>query len=124
MTPRKVSPVRAAAAASASRIPANAPKPQDRKPKTTAAQKKAQAAVRAAEADDGYLNVVSCGVPLRIPVGGKVPLTAYMEFEKGNELKGTEILLGPKQWEAFIKANPTIDDFAEIGKQLEALAGN
>lgn len=120
--PRKIGA--AARAAGASRIPANAPQPQDRQKAKTPAQKKAEAAVRAAEAGDGYLDVVSCGVKLRIPVGGKVPLTAYMEFEKGNELAGTELLLGPEQWKKFIAANPTIDDFAEIGSQLEALAGN
>lgn len=134
MTARKAAPRKAGAAATraragagaaaASRIPANAPQPQDRKRGKTAAEKRAEAAVRAAEANDGYLDVVSCGVPLRVPVGGKVPLAAYMEFEKGNELAGTEILLGPDQWKAFMAANPTIDDFAEIGAQLEAIAGN
>lgn len=121
MTARKT-PAKAAAARS--RIPANAPQPQDRKRPKTVAQKKAEASVRAAEASDGYLDVKQCGVALRIPVGGKVPLTAYIEFEKGNELAGTELLLGPEQWKKFLAANPTIDDFAEIGAQLEALAGN
>lgn len=113
-------------AAAASRIPANAPQPQDRRKAKTAAQKKAEAAVRAAEAGDGYIDVETCGgtVKLRVPVGGKVPLTAYMAFEKGDELGGTELLLGPEQWKRFMAANPTIDDFAEIGSQLEALAGN
>lgn len=134
MTARKAAPRKAGAAATraargtgaaaVSRIPANAPKPQDRQPRKTAQQKRNEAAVRAAEANDGYLDVVSCGVPLRVPVGGKVPLAAYMEFEKGNELEGTEILLGPEQWKAFMAANPTIDDFGEIGAQLEAIAGN
>lgn len=133
MTARKAAPRKGAAAtrsarssgaAAASRIPANAPVPQDRKRGKTVAEKRAEAAVRAAEANDGYLDVEACGVALRVPVGGKVPLAAYMEFEKGNELAGTEILLGPEQWKAFMAANPTIDDFAEIGAQLEAIAGN
>lgn len=93
-------------------------------PRKTLAQKKAEATVRAAEASDGYLNVKQCGVALRIPVKGKVPLAAYIEFEKGNEIAGTELLLGPQQWEKFMAANPTVDDFNEIGSKLEALAGN
>lgn len=93
-------------------------------PRKTAAQKKAETAVRAAEASDGYLDVTQCGVKLRIPVRGKVPLAAYIEFEKGNEIEGTELLLGPEQWTKFMAAKPTVDDFNEIGTQLEALAGN
>lgn len=111
-------------AANVSRIPSAAPEPQDHKPKKTPAQKKAAATARKAEAEDGYLTVEQCGVTLRIPIGGKVPLAAYIEFDKGNELAGTELLLGPEQWAAFLKANPTIDDFAAVGKQLEELAGN
>jgi hypothetical protein len=113
-------------AANVSRIPGAAPEPQDHKPKKTPAQKKAAAAAtaRKAEAEDGYLTVKQCGVTLRIPIGGKVPLAAYVAFKNDDELKGTELLLGKEQWAAFLEKNPTLDDFAEIGKQLEELTGN
>lgn len=110
-------------AAKVSRIPANAPKPQDRKPRTAPAQKAAAKALEA-EAVDGYVTVEQCGVTLRIPIAGKVPLAAYIAFDKGDELGGTELLLGPEQWKAFLEKDPTLDDFAEVGKQLEALTGN
>lgn len=93
-------------------------------PQKAAARKRAAATVRAAEATDGYLDVEHCGVSLRIPVGGKVPLAAFIKFEAGDEIGGTEILLGPEQWEQFMAANPTIDDFNEIGSKIEAIAGN
>lgn len=107
-----------------SRIPPNAPEPQDHKPKKTPAQKKAAAAARQAEAEDGFLTVEQCGVTLRIPIGGKVPLAAYIAFNEGKELEGTKLLLGPDQWAAFLEKNPTIDDFGAIGKQLEESTGN
>lgn len=108
----------------ASRIPPGARKPQDHQAKKTVAEKRAATAARKGEADDGYLTVKQCGISLKIPIGGKVPLAAYIEFEKGNELAGTEILLGPKQWELFLSKDPTLDDFAAIGAQMEALTGN
>lgn len=102
-----------------SAIPENAPKPQDRKPKK--AKKSTEA--RQAEAD-GYIDIEQCGVPLRIPIAGKVPLKAYMAFKNNDEIGGTEELLGPEQWSAFMAKNPTVDDFAEIGKKLTDLLGN
>jgi hypothetical protein len=113
----------ATAEATVSRIPANAPKPQDHKPKKTPAQKAAAKALQA-EAGDGYVTVEQCGVELRIPIAGKVPLAAYIAFDKGDELGGTELLLGAEQWKAFLEKNPTLDDFAEVGRQLEELTGN
>ena len=113
-----------AVGARVSRIPANAPRPQDRRPRKTPAQKKAAARAREAEAVDGFVTVEQCGIALNIPIGEKVPLAAYMAFEDGDELKGTELLLGEKQWAEFLAAGPTIGDFAAIGKQLEELTGN
>ncbi|WP_292980972.1 adenylosuccinate synthase [Mycobacterium sp.] len=112
-----------AAKSNVSRIPANAPKPQDRNPKKTPAQKAAVKALQA-EAEDGYVTVEQCGVVLRIPVAGKIPLAAVIEFEQDNNLRGTELLLGEEQWKAFLAANPTLDDFEAMGKQLEELTGN
>lgn len=111
-------------AANVSRIPASAPPPQDHKPKKTPAQKKAAAAARKAEAEDGYITVEQCGLSLQIPIAGKVPLAAYIAFDKGNELEGTELLLGPKQWAAFLAKNPTIADFGAVGKQILEQTGN
>lgn len=101
-------------AANVSHLPEPAPK----------SKKKASVAAREAEADDGHVIVEQCGLRLRVPQGGKVPLTAYMAFLRGDELGGTELLLGPEQWAAFLDKNPTIEDFTAIGKQLEEFSGN
>lgn len=111
------------AAKKVSRIPANAPRPQDRKPKKTPAQKAAIKALQA-EAEDGYVTVEQCGITLHIPVGGKIPLAAVIAFEQDDNLRGTELLLGEEQWAAFLAAKPTLDDFVAIGKQLEEITGN
>jgi hypothetical protein len=103
--------------ANVSRLPD--PEPQDRKPK-----KKASVGAREAEADDGYVTVEQCGIRLRIPLAGKTPIAAYIAFKNGDELGGTELLLGADQWAAFMAKNPTMDDFAEVGKKLAEAAGN
>lgn len=107
-TPRKAAPRK--------RVPATAPKPADHLPKQSTAARQAEA--------DGFVIVEQCGLELKIPVAGKVPLTAYIAFKNGNELEGTELLLGAQQWAAFLKKNPTLDDFAEIGRQLDEASGN
>ncbi|MDP7706800.1 adenylosuccinate synthase [Mycobacterium sp. TY815] len=112
-----------AAKSDVSRIPANARKPQDRKPKKTPAEKAAVKQLQA-EAEDGYVTVEQCGVQLRIPVAGKIPLAAVIAFEQDENLRGTELLLGKEQWSAFLAANPTLDDFIAIGEKLEAITGN
>jgi hypothetical protein len=89
-------------------IPDHAPQPQD---------------ARRAEAD-GFITIEQCGVQLRIPVKGKVPLKAYMLFVEGKELAGTAALLGPEQWEAFLAADPTVDDYSAIGQRIAEAAGN
>lgn len=98
------------------RVPASAPKPQDRRPKKSTEARQAEA--------DGFVNIEQCGITLRIPIGDNVPLTAYMAFKNDDELRGTELLLGPDQWAAFLKKNPTVGDFAEIGTKLNDLLGN
>lgn len=99
------------------RVPASAPKPQDRKPKTSVAARQAEA--------DGYAIVKQCGMTLKIPVHEDLmPLKAYMAFKAGDEIGGTELLLGAEQWTAFLAKNPTIGDFAAIGAKLQELAGN
>ena len=78
---------------------------------------------RQAEAD-GYVTIEHCGLQLRIPIKGKVPVAAYLAFKNGDEFGGTEALLGPDQWAAFLATNPTIDDLNEIGAKLTELVGN
>lgn len=97
-------------------IPDDATKPQDHKKKKSANARQAEA--------DGYIDIEQCGVELRVPLGVKVPLAAYMKFKDGDEMAGTELLLGEEQWAAFMAANPTVGDFAEIGEKLAAVLGN
>lgn len=85
--------------------------------------KKKSAKAREAEAD-GFAVIEQNGVELRIPLGENVPLTAYRAFRDGDEMLGTERLLGDEQWSAFMATDPTVGDFAEIGKKLNDLLGN
>lgn len=91
-----------------------------RKPST----KKASAAAREAEAEDGFVVVEHLGLSLRIPVGGKVPYRARRAFLNGDDDLGNELLFGVEQWEALMDKNPTIDDMNEIGRKLGESAGN
>lgn len=101
--------------ASRKRVPTSAPKPQDHKPKQSA---------REAEAGDGYLTHVQCGIELHIPLGGEIPLKSYMAFKDGDEIEGTRLLLGDEQWEKFLAADPTMLDFAAIGTKMQEASGN
>lgn len=96
-------------------LPDGAPTPKGR-PKKKSDARKAEA--------DGYLDIEQCGVSLRIPLGENVPLAAYMAFRDGDEMRGTELLLGAEQWAAFMAADPTVGDFAEIGRKLSDVLGN
>jgi hypothetical protein len=100
-------------------VPLPAPKPQDHKPK-----KKLSVAAREAEADDGFVTVEQCGIKLKIPLAGKIPLKAFIAFSEGDNIEGTKLLLGVEQWNAFLEKNPTLDDFEAIGNQLQESAGN
>lgn len=90
----------------------------------TAPKLKKSVDARQAEAEDGFVTIEQCGITLHIPIKGNVPLKAYMAFKAGDEYGGTEQLLGPEQWAAFLEKDPTLDDYAAIGKQIEELAGN
>lgn len=111
------------------RVPASAPKPQDHKPKKSAAARQADA--------DGFAIIEQCGVELRIdlknlPVkallrfeGLKDDLTEFSKEEKPKaELMGTMELLGPEQWAALLAKNPGLQDFEEIGQKFQELLGN
>jgi hypothetical protein len=85
--------------------------------------KKKKSAARQAEAD-GFATIEQCGIELRVPLGEKVPLSAYMAFRDDDEMLGTKLLLGEEQWDAFMATNPTVGDFAEIGRKLSEFLGN
>lgn len=95
------------------------PDPPQPKPK-----KKASVAAREAEAGDGYVTIEQCGVKLKFPVAGNIPLKAFIAFGEGDNLEGTKLLLGPEQWNKFLEKDPTLDDFEEIGKKLQESSGN
>jgi hypothetical protein len=97
--------------------------PEDAAPAPLDRRRKKSATAREAEAD-GHVTIEACGITLLVPVKGKVPLKAYMAFKDGDELGGTELLLGAEQWAAFLGADPTMDDYNAIGAQLNELAGN
>lgn len=115
------------------RVPATAPKPQDRKPKKSAEARKAEA--------DGYATIkLQCGVTLRIPLGDNMPL-AVIEIldspvpqhededeqkaaDRRREMSVAKALLGPEQWEVFVAAQPTVRDYVELGEKIGALTGN
>ena len=97
-------------------IPDGAPTPADHKKKKSAEARKAEA--------DGFADIEQNGVQLRIPLGENVPLAAYMAFKGDDEMRGTELLLGAEQWSAFMDTNPTVGDFAEIGRKLTEVLGN
>lgn len=82
------------------------------------AQKKAAAPAQAGQ--DEFVSIAHCGLTLRIPVGDSVPLEAYIAFSNDDELLGTELLLGEKQWAAFLAKKPTVRQFREIGDKLGA----
>lgn len=86
--------------------------------------KKASVAAREAEAEDGYVTVEQCGVELRFPVAGKIPLKAFIAFNEGDNIGGTKLLLGEEQWAAFLEKDPTLDDFEAIGNKLQEGSGN
>lgn len=99
------------------------PETPDGTPKPKGQPRKRSVNARKAEAD-GFIDIEQCGVQLRIPLGENVPLAAYMAFKDDDEMRGTELLLGAEQWQAFMDANPTVGDFAEIGKKLSEVLGN
>lgn len=97
-------------------IPDGAAQPKDRPKKKSADARKAEA--------DGFAVIKQRGIELRIPLGENVPLSAYMAFKDGDEMRGTELLLGAEQWSAFMATDPTVGDFAEIGRKLTDILGN
>ena len=92
-----------------------APKPRKKSPAAEA---------REAEAEDGYVTIEHCGVTLRLPVGGKVPVKAIDAFRAGDNYGGTQHLVGPEQWKLLADAGMTADGLDELGEKLKAASGN
>lgn len=97
-------------------IPDTAPKPKDPPRKKPVDARKAEA--------EGFITIEQCGIELRIPLGRNVPLDAYEAFKDGDDMLGTEMLVGEEQWAAFRAAKPTVGDFMDIGEKLSKLLGN
>ena len=99
-----------------SRIPAHA--------LTAGPQTKKKKAVHA-EAVDGFLSITVAGVDLRIPIKGKMPVKAAIKYSHGDEFGGSqEGLLGTAQWEAFLDADPTVDDYNILSEAIKEATGN
>lgn len=88
-------------------------------------KKKLSVAAREAEAsDDGYVTLEQCGVTVRVPVRGKVPIAAVDAFRDGDNYEGTKQMLGAEQWKRLSDAGLTMDDLDELGKKLNEATGN
>ncbi|MGA5467176.1 adenylosuccinate synthase [Mycobacterium sp. NPDC050041] len=79
---------------------------------------------REAEAEDGFVKLEQCGVKLRIPVGGKLPLAAIDRYRVGDNYGGTKAMIGEEQWARLVEAGATSGDLDEIAKKVDAAAGN
>lgn len=92
---------------------ANQPKPK----------KKPSTASREAEAVEGHVTTEYCGVTLRIPVGGKIPIAAIDAFRVGDNYEGTKQLLGEDQWRKLSEAGMTLEDLDKLAEELDELQG-
>jgi len=98
---------------------AHLPEPEPKRKK-----KSAVVAAQEAEADDGFVTLEQCGISLRVPVRGKVPVAAVDAFREGDNYEGTKQMLGAEQWKRLSDAGLTMDDLDEIGKKLQEATGN
>lgn len=98
--------------------------PRKRAPTAPKPRKKLSVAAREAEAEDGFVIVEQCGVTLRVPGGGKIPVAAMDEFRRGDNYEGTKQLIGDDQWELLKDAGMTMDDLEELGAKLKEAWGN
>lgn len=86
--------------------------------------KKKSKRAREAEANGGFIELTVAGVDLRVPVNGKLPVKAAVAYNNGDEFGGTEIMLGEDQWNSFLDANPTLDDYNELSDAVKDASGN
>lgn len=50
----------------------------------------------------------------------KWPTRAVQAFQRGKNMDGVELLLGPKQWDALNEVAPAVEDFWEFTLVLQA----
>lgn len=81
-------------------------------------------AAQEGEAGDGFVTLEQCGVSLRIPVRGKVPVAAVDAFRAGDNYEGTKQMIGAEQWKLLSDAGLTMDDLDELGAKLQETTGN
>lgn len=103
--------------------PANAPEPQDRKPKKAVqsgepARRHEASGVKTVEVDDdrGFTAVIPAHQ-------GDWPLRCAQYFSQGRHLDAIEILLGTEQWEAYLDTEPTVNDGAHLGRRVAEAVG-
>jgi hypothetical protein len=101
---------------SAGTIPAKAPKPQDHRPKKSAAQ-------REGEGDDTIVFEHN-GVDFTIPAHPlDWPAVAVTAFEDGKAMSSLRAVLGPEQWPTLAAMNPTAREAAEFFNRIARESG-
>lgn len=101
---------------SAGRIPPNAPKPQDRKPK------KEQSTGREDEAESGTLEFDFNGVTYTAPVAGRTRgLVSAMEDQSVRRI--LLAIIGQEQYEEFLETDPYDSEYMELFRAWGKAAG-
>ncbi|MDG3012144.1 hypothetical protein G4X40_18540 [Rhodococcus sp. D2-41] len=96
-----------------SKIPANAPRPQDRKPK-----KRKPAPRREAEGDEMVV-IEFGGREYEVPADqDDWPILAVQAFSRQQHIDAIEHLLGPRQWAQFIVRHPKKRDFEAFSERI------
>lgn len=98
--------------------------PAKRAPQKRASKAAPAAAAREAEAEDGFVVVEHCGVDLRVPVRGKIPVAATDAFRAGDNYAGTKHMVGEEQWQKLSDAGMTMDGLDELGGKIREALGN
>jgi len=109
-----------------SRIPPNAPRPQDRQQRQpTRAEREAADAARRRELEDEPDHVFTFrGFTFRFPKDeGLWPMEAIQAFSNDRHIDGVEHLLGPRQWARIKTMRLTLNDFGELSDVISAQAG-
>lgn len=96
----------------------------DISPSEDTPKKKASVSAREAEAVDGFLTVHQCGVELKLPLKGKLPLSAIECFREGDNYGGLKEIIGVEQWKLLLEAGATDGDLDALSKQFNEASGN
>ena len=98
---------RPAKRASAGTIPANAPEPQDHKPKKSAPQREAEGITT--------IDIEYDGESYEIPSDpADWPITASEALENKLVISAVRLMLGPKQWQKVVRKNYRNRQFSEM----------